>query len=63
MSREIGSGLRDREERGFMSDKLQTANWLVKALHQRANNIMKVSTGICPQADGFFSHGVSICAR
>lgn len=56
---EIGSGLRDREERSFMTEKLQTANWLVKALHQRATTIMKVSTEIVRQQDGFFTHGVS----
>ncbi|WP_430473779.1 RNA polymerase factor sigma-54 [Thalassospira lucentensis] len=56
---QIGSGLRDREERGFMSEKLQTANWLVKALHQRATTIMKVASEIVRQQDGFFSHGVS----
>ncbi|MHC8491552.1 RNA polymerase factor sigma-54 [Thalassospira sp. SM2505] len=56
---QIGSGLRDREERSFMSEKLQTANWLVKALHQRATTIMKVASEIVRQQDGFFSHGVS----
>lgn len=55
---QIGSGLRDREERGFMSEKLQTANWLVKALHQRATTIMKVASEIVRQQDGFFTHGV-----
>ncbi|HAY47924.1 MAG TPA: RNA polymerase sigma-54 factor [Thalassospira sp.] len=56
---QIGSGLRDREERSFMSEKLQTANWLVKALHQRATTIMKVASEIVRQQDGFFTHGVS----
>ncbi len=56
---QIGAGLRDREERGFMSERLQTANWLVKALHQRATTIMKVASEIVRQQDGFFSHGVS----
>lgn len=55
----IGSGLKDREERGFLSEKLQTANWLVKALHQRATTIMKVASEIVRQQDGFFTHGVS----
>ncbi|WP_417825553.1 RNA polymerase factor sigma-54 [Thalassospira povalilytica] len=56
---QIGSGLRDREERSFMSEKLQTANWLVKALHQRATTIMKVASEIVRQQEGFFTHGVS----
>ncbi|WP_417827422.1 RNA polymerase factor sigma-54 [Thalassospira sp.] len=56
---QIGAGIRDREERGFMSEKLQTANWLVKALHQRATTIMKVASEIVRQQDGFFTYGVS----
>ncbi|WP_417811968.1 RNA polymerase factor sigma-54 [Thalassospira alkalitolerans] len=56
---QIGKGLRNREERSFLSEKLQNANWLVKALHQRATTIMKVSSEIVRQQDGFFNHGVS----
>ncbi|MCC9621147.1 RNA polymerase factor sigma-54 [Thalassospira sp. MA62] len=56
---QVGAGLRDREDRSFMSEKLQTANWLVKALHQRATTIMKVASEIVRQQDGFFAHGVS----
>lgn len=56
---EIGQGLRDRNERNFLSEKLQNANWLVKALHQRATTILKVSSEIVHQQDGFFTHGVS----
>ncbi|MBC07291.1 RNA polymerase factor sigma-54 [Thalassospira sp.] len=55
---QIGSGLKGREERGFMSERLQSANWLVKALHQRATTIMKVASEIVRQQDGFFTHGV-----
>ena len=56
---QIGKGLRNREERSFLSERLQTANWLVKALHQRATTIMKVASEIVRQQDGFFNHGVS----
>lgn len=55
----IGQGLRNREERSFLSEKLQNANWLVKALHQRATTIMKVASEIVRQQDGFFNYGVS----
>src|SRR6516165_9079766 len=37
---------------------MQTANWLVRALDQRAKTILKVSTEIVRQQDGFFAHGV-----
>lgn len=47
-----------REERGFITEKLQTANWLVKSLQQRAQTILKVSAEIVRQQDAFFSKGV-----
>ena len=48
----------DREERAFLAAKLQTANWLVKSLQQRAQTILKVAAEIVRQQDGFFRHGV-----
>ncbi len=48
-----------REDRLFISDKLATANWLVKSLQQRAQTILKVSSEIVARQDGFFRHGVS----
>jgi len=36
-----------------------SANWLLKALDQRARTIVKVSTEIVKQQDGFFRHGVA----
>jgi RNA polymerase sigma-54 factor len=48
-----------KEDKAFLAEKLQTANWLVKSLQQRAQTIMKVSAEIVRQQDGFFRHGVS----
>ncbi len=48
-----------REDRAFLTEKLQTANWLVKSLQQRAQTILKVSGEIVRQQDGFFRHGIS----
>ncbi|MDE2436129.1 MAG: RNA polymerase sigma-54 factor, partial [Sphingomonadales bacterium] len=45
--------------RGWLSDKLADANWLVKALDQRAKTILKVASELVKQQDGFFRHGVS----
>jgi RNA polymerase sigma-54 factor len=47
-----------RDDRAFLSEKLQTANWLVKSLQQRAQTILKVAAEIVRQQDGFFRHGV-----
>ncbi|GAB0113353.1 RNA polymerase sigma-54 factor [Acidisoma sp. C75] len=48
-----------REDRLFLSEHLQTANWLVKSLRQRAETILKVTAEVVRQQDGFFRHGVS----
>ncbi len=48
-----------KEERGFIAERLQTANWLVKSLQQRAQTILKVASEIVRQQDGFFRHGVA----
>ncbi len=47
-----------REDRAFLTEKLQTANWLVKSLHQRAQTIIKVSAEIVRQQEEFFKKGV-----
>lgn len=50
---------KDKSERDYISERFQTANWLVKSLHQRATTIVKVATELVRQQDGFFRHGVS----
>jgi RNA polymerase sigma-54 factor len=47
-----------KEDRSFLAERLQTANWLVKSLQQRAQTILKVSAEIVRQQDGFFRMGV-----
>lgn len=49
---------RTREDRHYIDECLQSANWLVKSLHQRATTILKVAAEIVRQQDGFFAHGV-----
>lgn len=48
-----------RQERVFITEKLQAANWLVKALQQRAQTILKVAAEIVRQQDAFLRHGVA----
>ncbi len=45
-------------ERAFLTEKLQSATWLVKSLQQRADTILKVAAEIVRQQEGFFRHGV-----
>ncbi|MCP5364015.1 MAG: RNA polymerase factor sigma-54 [Hyphomicrobiales bacterium] len=55
---EVSQAVRNKHEKQYMSDCLQSANWLVKALHQRATTILKVSTEIVRHQNGFFHNGV-----
>ena len=50
---------RNKKDQEYLTDQLSTANWLVKALHQRATTILKVASEIVRQQDAFFVHGVS----
>jgi RNA polymerase sigma-54 factor len=45
-------------DKAYLSDCLQTANWLVKSLDQRARTILKVATEIVRQQDAFLADGV-----
>jgi RNA polymerase sigma-54 factor len=46
------------DDRNYLLECLQTANWLVKSLDQRARTILRVAEEIVRQQDGFFTHGV-----
>jgi RNA polymerase sigma-54 factor len=47
-----------KEDKTYLVECLQTANWLVKSLDQRARTILKVAQEIVRQQDAFFTHGV-----
>ncbi len=55
----IAKGATAKDEREYLSEQFQSANWLVKSLHQRAQTILKVASEIVRQQDAFFIHGVS----
>lgn len=55
---QIDGQVKDKEAKKFLSEKWNTANWLAKALDQRANTILKVATEIVAQQDAFFRQGI-----
>ena len=55
---QVSTRTRDKAERDFLQDCLQTANWLTRSLDQRAKTILKVASEIVRQQDGFLTHGV-----
>ncbi len=56
---ELRSGPQDKASKAWLSECLTTANWLVKALDQRARTIVKVVSEIVKRQQGFFERGVS----
>ncbi len=55
---EVSKNAHSEKDKTYLADCLQTATWLVRALDQRAKTILKVSSEIVRQQDGFFAHGV-----
>lgn len=57
-SAQVNGRARSKEDKEYIQDQLQSANWLVKSLHQRATTILKVATEIVRQQELFFIYGV-----
>lgn len=55
----ISDSAKSKADKEYLSERFQSANWLVKSLHQRATTILKVASEIIRQQDAFFIHGVS----
>lgn len=56
---ELKQGPSDKASRAWLSECLASANWLVKALDQRARTIVKVVSEIVKRQQGFFDRGVA----
>ena len=56
---ELKAGPQDKASRAWLSDSLASANWLVKALDQRARTIVRVVSEIVKRQQSFFDRGVS----
>ena len=54
----VARGPKKDTDKAYLADCLQTANWLVKSLDQRARTILKVASEIVRQQDAFFAEGV-----
>lgn len=54
----VSGSTHDKTAKGYLTECLNNANWLVKSLDQRARTILKVSAEIVRQQDGFLNYGV-----
>lgn len=55
---EVRAGARKKAERDYLADRMASANWLVRALHQRAGTILKVASEIVRTQADFLDKGV-----
>jgi len=54
----VSQRITSKADREYLSDQMQSANWLVRSVHQRANTILKVASEIVRKQDAFFQKGV-----
>jgi len=54
----VNKSARDKDSKTYLTDCLNSANWLVKSLDQRARTILKVASEIVRQQDSFLAYGV-----
>ena len=52
-------GGKDKEVKTYLTEQMNNANWLVRSLEQRARTILKVSSEIVRQQDGFLANGIA----
>jgi RNA polymerase sigma-54 factor len=54
----VSRAAKSEPDKTYVTDCLQTANWLTRSLEQRAKTILKVATEIVRQQDSFLMYGV-----
>jgi RNA polymerase sigma-54 factor len=55
---EVSKSATQKKDKEYLSEQLSSANWLVRALDQRAQTILKVGAEIVEQQDAFFNYGI-----
>ncbi|MFK7838877.1 MAG: RNA polymerase factor sigma-54 [Bdellovibrionales bacterium] len=55
---EISKTATQKKDKEYLSTQLGNANWLVRAMDQRAQTILKVAAEIIEQQDAFFNYGI-----
>ncbi len=55
---EINNSAKNKQDKKYITEKLNTANWLINAMDQRAHTILKVAGEIIVQQENFFNFGV-----
>ena len=55
---EVAQHAIQKKDKEYLANQLSSANWLVRAMDQRAQTILKVAGEIVEQQDAFFNYGI-----
>ncbi len=55
---QISQSSKNKKDREYITSQLNSANWLVRAMEQRALTILKVASELVEQQDAFFNYGI-----
>lgn len=55
---EVSGLATQKKDKEYLATQLNNANWLVRAMDQRAQTILKVAAEIVEQQDAFFNYGI-----
>ncbi len=55
---QVSKSASQKADREYVTTQLSSANWVVRALDQRAQTILKVASEIVEQQDAFFNYGI-----
>jgi len=55
---QVSNSAKSKQDREYVTTQMASANWLVRALDQRAQTILKASSEIVEQQDAFFNYGI-----
>lgn len=56
--KEVAKTAVQKKDKEYLKNQLENANWLVRAMDQRAQTILKVASEIVEQQDAFFNFGI-----
>lgn len=56
--KEVAKTATQKKDKEYLKNQLDNANWLVRAMDQRAQTILKVAAEIVEQQDAFFNFGI-----
>ena len=55
---EVSQHATQKKDKEYLTNQLNSANWLIRALDQRAQTILKTASAIVEEQDAFFNYGI-----